>query len=58
MFEDEVQQVKDKVLEVNDRIDAKVDGKIDELQSSRFSWLKFSGVALALLVILGFLAVN
>lgn len=48
--------LKDKVLEVNDKIDAKVDGLIDAGKKSRFSWLIIGGAAVALLVVIGLLA--
>lgn len=56
MFEDDIQQAKDKILGVNDKIDGKVDAKIDQAQESRFSYLVFGGAALALLVLIGLLA--
>lgn len=51
-----VDEAKKKVLEANDKIDAKVDSKIDKEQASRFSWLKLVGGAAVLLIILGVLA--
>lgn len=48
--------LEEKVLEINDKIDAKVDGLIDAGKSSRFSWLMIGGAVLALLVIVGLLA--
>ena len=48
--------LKDEVLKVNDKIDAKVDGLIDAGKSSRFSWLMIGGAVVVLLALLGFLA--
>ncbi|WP_025041038.1 hypothetical protein [Nitrosospira briensis] len=53
-----VDEAKKKALEMNDKIDAKVDSQIDKAQASRFSWLKLAGAAAVLLIILGILAAN
>lgn len=50
------QKARDKVLEVNDKIDGKVDGKIDKAQKSRFSWLRFGGAVVVMLAIIVLLA--
>ncbi len=39
----------------NDKIDAAVDGQVDKLKESRFTWLILGGCAVAALIIVGLL---
>lgn len=52
------EEVKDEALKVNDKVDAAVDGAIDEAKRSRFSWLMIGGAGVVVIGLIVALAVN
>jgi len=50
------QKVKDKALEVNDKLDAAADEQVNKVKESRFTWAILGGSALAILTIFVLLA--
>lgn len=47
---------KEKVAEINDRIDAKADAELEKIKESRFTWAILGGAALIIAAIIFLLA--